>query len=197
MTSWDEKWWARAWRILYTTTRDERNTPTVASGLVIAPEKVTHTAVRVIAWAHGTTGFASGCAPSVLKGGLGGGAMYLQDKVAQGWAMVATDYVGLGTEGPHPYLIGQGEGRSVLHATAPPTNSRSSSSRRTPSCGVTLKEDTPLRQGEIFGPPTTCISCVAASSCVARSSSSTITVRYPGRPKAARHAWSPARVGPG
>src|SRR5690606_19082900 len=34
----------------------------------------------------------------------------------QGWAIVATDYVGLGTEGPHPYLIGQGEGRSVLDA---------------------------------------------------------------------------------
>jgi pimeloyl-ACP methyl ester carboxylesterase len=28
--------------------------------------------------------------------------------------IVATDYVGLGTPGPHPYLIGQGEARSVL-----------------------------------------------------------------------------------
>jgi pimeloyl-ACP methyl ester carboxylesterase len=28
--------------------------------------------------------------------------------------IVATDYVGLGTAGPHPYLIGQGEARSVL-----------------------------------------------------------------------------------
>lgn len=29
---------------------------------------------------------------------------------------MATDYIGLGTKGPHSYLIGQGEGRSVLDA---------------------------------------------------------------------------------
>ena len=53
----------------------------------------------------------------MLTDGLGAGAMFVQDDVlAQGWAMVATDYTGLGTEGPHPYLIGQGEGRSVLDA---------------------------------------------------------------------------------
>lgn len=110
-----------AWRILYTTTRDEGR-PAVASGLVIAPASArTGDAAgqpsKVIAWAHGTTGFARGCAPSVLPDGLSAGAMLIQDKViAQGWTMVATDYVGLGTEGPHPYLIGQGEGRSVLDA---------------------------------------------------------------------------------
>ena len=30
--------------------------------------------------------------------------------------LVATDYVGLGTAGPHPYLIGEDEARSVLDA---------------------------------------------------------------------------------
>jgi acetyl esterase/lipase len=30
--------------------------------------------------------------------------------------IVASDYVGLGTAGPHPYLIGQGQARSVLDA---------------------------------------------------------------------------------
>ncbi len=40
---------------------------------------------------------------------------YALDKVIDnGWVLVATDYVGLGTAGPHPYLIGQGEARSVL-----------------------------------------------------------------------------------
>jgi pimeloyl-ACP methyl ester carboxylesterase len=34
--------------------------------------------------------------------------------LARGWVIVATDYIGLGTAGPHPYLIGQGEARSVL-----------------------------------------------------------------------------------
>lgn len=105
---------ATAWRILYTTTRDEGE-PAVASGLVIAPTAATPS--PVVAWAHGTTGAVPGCAPSVLDDGLAAGAMYLQDQVIDaGWAMVATDYVGLGTAGPHPYLIGQGEGRSVLDA---------------------------------------------------------------------------------
>jgi hypothetical protein len=34
--------------------------------------------------------------------------------VATGFAVVATDYQGLGGPGPHPYLIWQAEGRSVL-----------------------------------------------------------------------------------
>lgn len=105
---------ARAWRILYTTTRDEAQ-PAVASGLVIVPER--EGPAPVVAWAHGTTGFAEGCAPSILEDGLAAGAMMIQDRViGQGWAMVATDYTGLGTAGPHPYLIGEGEGRSVLDA---------------------------------------------------------------------------------
>lgn len=112
---------ASAWRILYTTTRDQAQ-PAVASALVIAPSSaLTGTPGAapsdVIAWAHGTTGFAPGCAPSILPASLSSGAMMIQDKVIdRGWTMVATDYVGLGTEGPHPYLIGQGEGRSVLDA---------------------------------------------------------------------------------
>jgi uncharacterized membrane protein HdeD (DUF308 family)/acetyl esterase/lipase len=105
---------SRAWRILYTTTRDEGR-PAIASGLVVAPTSSSPS--PVIAWAHGTTGVVSGCAPSVLDDGLAAGAMFVQDDVlAQGWALVAPDYTGLGTAGPHPYLIGQGEGRSVLDA---------------------------------------------------------------------------------
>lgn len=52
-----------------------------------------------------------------MPSGLAAGAFHLADDVVrEGWALVATDYVGLGTEGPHPYLVGQGEGRSVLDA---------------------------------------------------------------------------------
>lgn len=105
---------AQGWRILYTTTRDE-GLPAVASAIVIVPEGgAVH---PVIAWAHGTTGFLEGCAPSLLDHPFIAGAMpNLNQALAAGWAIVATDYVGLGTEGPHPYLIGQGEGRSVLDA---------------------------------------------------------------------------------
>ncbi|HKT01212.1 MAG TPA: lipase family protein, partial [Rugosimonospora sp.] len=40
----------------------------------------------------------------------------LDQALARGWVVVATDYTGLGTPGPHPFLIGQGEARSVLDA---------------------------------------------------------------------------------
>ncbi len=106
---------AQAWRILYTTTRDDGQAA-VASALVVVPEERA-ARIPVIAWAHGTTGAARGCAPTLLDP-FESGAFFNIDKVVDaGWGFVATDYVGLGTEGPHPYLIGQAEGRSVLDAT--------------------------------------------------------------------------------
>lgn len=108
---------ATAWRILYTTTLGEAE-PAVASGLVVVPDVVEGDAAPpVVAWAHGTTGAARGCAPSVLDEPFESGAFYvLDDVLTRGWAIVATDYAGLGTPGPHPYLVGQGEARSVLDA---------------------------------------------------------------------------------
>jgi secretory lipase/short repeat uncharacterized protein DUF308 len=104
----------RAWRILYTTTRDE-NVPAVASGLVIASDDLPPGPRPVIAWAHGTTGVARQCAPSLLPSRWNADVIPgVNQALARGWVIVATDYVGLGTAGPHPYLIGQGEARSVL-----------------------------------------------------------------------------------
>ncbi|MGG5260621.1 lipase family protein [Phycicoccus avicenniae] len=105
---------AQAWRILYTTTRDDGQ-PAVASGLVVVP-KERAAGLPVIAWAHGTTGAAPGCAPTVIDPFEAGAFFSLDTVLSNGWAYVGTDYVGLGTAGPHPYLIGQGEGRSVLDA---------------------------------------------------------------------------------
>jgi alpha-beta hydrolase superfamily lysophospholipase/uncharacterized membrane protein HdeD (DUF308 family) len=107
---------AHAWRILYTTTRDD-HVPTVASALVLAATRVPPGPRPVLAWAHGATGIARGCAPSLLDDPLGSGAMPGLDQVlGAGWVVVASDYIGLGTPGPHPFLIGQGEARSVLDA---------------------------------------------------------------------------------
>ncbi|GAA2537125.1 hypothetical protein GCM10009860_17130 [Microbacterium mitrae] len=105
---------AEGWRILYTTTNGDDEIIT-ASGLVIAPADATRS--PVIAWAHGTTGFARGCAPSLLEHPfVAGGMPATEDALAAGWSIVATDYPGLGTTGVQPYLIGQGEGRAVLDA---------------------------------------------------------------------------------
>src|SRR5205085_10916769 len=40
--------------------------------------------------------------------------------IANKWMLVATDYVGLGTKGPHPYLVGEPEARSVLDSVRAP-----------------------------------------------------------------------------
>lgn len=107
---------AQAWRILYTTTRAE-GVPALASALVVAPKNLPPGPRPVIAWAHGTTGVDETCAPSVLPDPFKAGATPALDQViARGWVLVATDYIGLGTEGPHAYLIGQPAGRAVLDA---------------------------------------------------------------------------------
>ncbi len=105
----------RAWRILYTTTRAS-DVPAVASGLVIVSKNAPPGPRPVIAWAHGTTGVARGCAPSLLSSSRLNNDIIpgLDRLIGRGWVLVATDYIGLGTAGPHPYLIGQGEARSVL-----------------------------------------------------------------------------------
>lgn len=105
---------AVAWRILHTTT-DAHGSPATSSAIVLAPRSAGGGPLPVVAWAHGTTGFAAPCAPSLLEHPFEAGAMPALDHVVErGWAVVATDYTGLGTPGPHPYLIGPGEGHSVL-----------------------------------------------------------------------------------
>ncbi|MBK0419925.1 DUF308 domain-containing protein [Leucobacter sp. CSA1] len=106
---------AIGWRILYTSSRAD-GTPAVASGLVVVPENGPgHWPVAD--WPHGTTGFGQQCAPSLLEDPFGSGALFvLPEIIDRGWALVATDYIGLGTEGPHPYLIGEDSARASLDA---------------------------------------------------------------------------------
>lgn len=103
-----------AWRILYTTT-DALGEPALSTGVVFASDSAPAGPRPVVAWSHGTTGFDRSCAPTLLGDPLGSGAMpAIEQVVREGWILVATDYTGLGTDGPHPYLIGPGEAHSVL-----------------------------------------------------------------------------------
>lgn len=105
---------AEAWRILYTTTRDD-GVAALASALVVVPAGRGVAPLPVIALAHGTTGVDRTCAPSALPDPFAAGAFSaLDDVLARGWALVATDYTGLGTAGGHPYLVGEPAARSVL-----------------------------------------------------------------------------------
>lgn len=69
----------------------------------------------IVAWAHGTLGVADACAPS-WSNHIPRDAAYINQWLKHGYAVVATDYQGLGGPGPHPYLIWEAEGRSVLDA---------------------------------------------------------------------------------
>ena len=103
---------AQAWRILYTTTRLD-GTVAVASAIVMVSRAPRSEPRPVIAWTHGTTGVVPGCAPSLLEDPFAN-VPALRQLIDNGWIYVATDYVGQGTSGPHPYLIGEGEARSAL-----------------------------------------------------------------------------------
>ncbi|MGO3151809.1 MAG: lipase family protein [Galactobacter sp.] len=71
----------------------------------------------VITWMHGTTGVARQCAPSLLHEPFESGGLYILQRVLEhGWALVATDYLGLGAEGEHPYLIGRPSAHASLDA---------------------------------------------------------------------------------
>lgn len=106
-------------RIYYTTTNaDGMIVP--SSGLLAVPADNADPGTApapLITWAHGTVGVARACAPSINPEAITVGGIPAADRLAElGWAMVATDYPGMGAEGDFPYLIGQGEGRATLDA---------------------------------------------------------------------------------
>ena len=69
----------------------------------------------LVAWAHGTVGAAAKCAPS-FAGRSDRDKKYLNSWLDAGFAVVATDYQGLGTAGGHPYLATRPEAYGVLDA---------------------------------------------------------------------------------
>lgn len=109
---------ADGWRILYTTT-DPDGSVVAASGTVVAPAGRGTDALPLLSIAHGTTGIVPRCAPSLSPTPFAdGAATALEEMVTvHGWAGVTSDYVGLGTAGPHQYLVGQAEARNVLDAS--------------------------------------------------------------------------------
>jgi acetyl esterase/lipase len=104
---------ASAYKVLYRSTKPD-GSPIAISGIIIVPKG--HAPVGgwpIVAWAHPTTGVVPRCAPSL--------ALFVFQQMAgsrrlleSGVAIAATDYPGLGTPGPHPYLVGDSEARAVI-----------------------------------------------------------------------------------
>jgi pimeloyl-ACP methyl ester carboxylesterase len=106
---------ATAVRILYhSLNADGRDVAT--SGVVLIPAgRAPAGGWPVIVWAHGTSGVARICAPSLEKD-LEYGEEGLMPMVRAGFAVIATDYHGLGTRGPHEYINKTAQARDVIYS---------------------------------------------------------------------------------
>jgi len=104
---------AKAWRVMYHST-DLNGVDILVTGTVIAPDgSAPEGGWPVVSWGHPTTGIVERCAPSrgiapfdLIEG--------LRDFIDRGFAVVATDYSGMGVAGPNSFLIGKTEGYNVL-----------------------------------------------------------------------------------
>jgi pimeloyl-ACP methyl ester carboxylesterase len=106
---------ATAVRILYHSL-DATGQDVATSGVVLIPAGAPPPqGWPVIAWAHGTSGVARLCAPSAMKD-VYYGDEGLMPMVAAGFAVVATDYHGLGTEGPHQYVNKVAQAHDVVYS---------------------------------------------------------------------------------
>lgn len=102
-------------RILYSSTDGlDGKTPVTVSGSLFLPRgDAPPGGWPLVAWAHGTVGIADVCAPSNNKRSERD-SKYLNHWLSQGYAVVASDYQGLGTPGGHPYLATRPAAYSVL-----------------------------------------------------------------------------------
>lgn len=103
----------QAWRILYSTP-DQHDRPAVSTAAVFVPHGTPPPGGwPVIAWAHGTVGLGDDCTPSAHPRSARDN-QYLSHWLDQGYAVVGTDYVGLGTPGLMSYLNSVTEAHSVV-----------------------------------------------------------------------------------
>ncbi len=106
----------RAVRVLYTS-QDSAGRRTASSGMVFIPTgPVPAEGGRtVVAWAHGTVGLADQCAPSRIDAPTKN-IPWVEQMMARGWVVAATDYAGLGTPGTPGFLVSGDEARDVINS---------------------------------------------------------------------------------
>ncbi|SFD16038.1 lipase family protein [Streptomyces aidingensis] len=129
-----------SWKITYRST-GALGRPNVVSGTLLVPEDGAGGPDRprpLISYAVGTVGLGDQCAPSAgfpsgttAEGGL------IALLLARGWAVVVTDYEGLGTPGTHTYTVARSAGKAVLDAAR--------AARRLPgAAGLGITADSPI-----------------------------------------------------
>ena len=128
---------AASTRLILYTSKTPGGEIAATSGSVSVPEgRAPKRGWPVVSYGHGTTGIADVCAPT-RNNQFSPASDYisyidpqLNDWLEAGYAVVRSDYQGLGTPGSHPYLIGEAEGRGVLDAVSAARRLDSSIGRR-------------------------------------------------------------------
>src|SRR3954467_12267307 len=97
--------------LLYSST-STAGKPVPVSGTVSVPKgKAPKGGWPVVTWAHGTTGIADACAPSIIGTQASYDSPLLNRWLKAGYAVVRTDYEGLRQPRPPPPLVGGRGGR--------------------------------------------------------------------------------------
>jgi pimeloyl-ACP methyl ester carboxylesterase len=107
----------RAWAFVYWVKQADGKFVQVSATIKINANVLAPPGGRpVLSYAHPTMmGITDGCAPSHNTPTVAYGPP-LTDFLDLGFAVVGTDYIGLGMPGVHPYLVGKSEGAAVLAA---------------------------------------------------------------------------------
>lgn len=106
----------KAWKITYRSTSADGR-PNAVSGTVIVPDDGRVTPRPLITYAVGTVGLGDMCAPSAgFPGGTTAEAPLVNAALVRGYAVVVTDYEGLGTPGDHTYMVAKAQAGAVLDA---------------------------------------------------------------------------------
>nr|WP_280238327.1 lipase family protein [Nocardia abscessus] len=88
--------------------------PMLSTGVLYLPEGAPpQGGWPIIAYAHGTSGIADECAFTLQARDYYLTSVY-PELLRAGYAVVISDYVGLGTPGVHPYLDGPAQARSII-----------------------------------------------------------------------------------
>jgi pimeloyl-ACP methyl ester carboxylesterase len=104
-----------SWQIIYQSENATSETIPV-SGTVLVPTKPWPNGERpIIGFSVGTRGLGDHCAPSyTLTQGTDYEGSSIANFLDKGWAVVISDYEGLGTPGMHTYMVGLSMGRVAL-----------------------------------------------------------------------------------
>jgi fermentation-respiration switch protein FrsA (DUF1100 family) len=106
---------ARAFKLRYVTT-DQLGRRALSTGELFLPRGTAPAGGwRLISWAHGTSGLADRCAPSNIGPAEPARDFgYLHNWMKEGYAIVASDYAGLGTPRLPAYLGGRSEAHNIV-----------------------------------------------------------------------------------